>query len=189
MYSQNTPCLQQLQPAIKEATSTTKPPPSHTKYAIVSSLKKMAPSSSSSEIKQNPIQAVLREKMAAQKTSERIDPTPPILPSQTVAQIQSITSSSTVETTLQTHVPTTSQYAPKPHPTALINKVDPSNKPVSSPKKTPLEKQLSPMQTYEMSDREESDSDCESDEEDEQQRPKKSVSKNPITVCFNARFF
>lgn len=184
MYSQNTPCLQQLQPVISEATSTKNPPPSHTKFAIVSSLKKMAPKSSASEIKQNPIQAALREKMAAQKTNDRTDPTPLMIPSQTVEPFQSSSSSSTIETTLKTQVPTLSQYAPKPHPTALINMTDPSNKPVSSPKKTPPEKQLSPMQTYEMSDREESDSDCESDEEDEQQRPKKSVSTNPIAIMF-----
>lgn len=54
---------------------------------------------------------------------------------------------------------------------------------MSSPKKV-QEKQLSPMQTYEMSDREESDSDSESDEEDERQRPKKAVSTNIINMMF-----
>jgi hypothetical protein len=63
----------------------------------------------------------------------------------------------------------------KPQLTALSYILDPTNKQTSSPKKVP-EKQLSPMQTYVMSDREDSDSDSESDEEYEPQRPKKSVS-------------
>lgn len=58
--------------------------------------------------------------------------------------------------------------------TALKNIIDPANKDVS-PKKKVDEKPLSPMQTYEMSDRdEESDSDEDSDE-DSDDKPKKTV--------------
>jgi hypothetical protein len=135
----------------------------------------MTPNSAFSEGKKNPITNMMREKMAAQKTSERADFAPPTIPPQTVDSNRSMNTSSTIDTTLLTQIPPSSQYSSKTHPTALSNMMDPGNKPTSSPKKVP-EKQLSPMQTYEMSDREESDSDSESDEEDERQRPKKAVS-------------
>lgn len=124
-------------------------------------MKKLAPNSISSESKQNrPVLAKISETiMAAEKnSSEHVGPAAPhhTIPSQTVESVQS-------------HAPS------KPHPTALSNILDPTNKQTTSPKKVP-EKQLSPFQSYVMSDREDSDSDSESDEEDEPQRPKKSVS-------------
>lgn len=68
------------------------------------------------------------------------------------------------------------------NPTVLQSLVDPANKPQQQEQKP-----LSPMQTYEMSDREsESDSEEESDDESER-KPKKTVSVNKL--CFHVQFF
>jgi hypothetical protein len=170
------------------ATSTIEPPPSNSKYAMPSSMKKMAPIK---ENKQNTVVAKMREKVAAEKNSERADPALPTRPSQTVESIRSMSSSSTIATTLVPQIPTaSSQYASKPHPSALTSIIDPANKPTASPKKIVPEKQSSPIQTYVMSDREESDSEDESDEEeDDRHKPKKSVSKCIVIKDASMRYY
>lgn len=181
--------LHQSKPAVVGSTSTTEPPPSNSKYAVPSSMKKMAPMSVS---KPNTVVAKMREKVAAEKNSERADPALPTRPSQPVETIRSMSSSSTKATTLVPQIPTasSSQYASKPHPSALTSINDPANKPMSSPKRVLPEKQLSPIQTYVMSDREESDSEDESDEEeDDRHKPKKSVSKSIVINMLRSDIF
>mmetsp|Transcript_37029 Transcript_37029/g.66647 ORF Transcript_37029/g.66647 Transcript_37029/m.66647 type:complete len:622 (+) Transcript_37029:243-2108(+) len=165
---------QKSKPSAASVSSATKPPPSHSKYAVSSTLKKMASSSTLGESKPNNILAKMREKAAAEKNTENVVP-PPTKPTSTTS------SSSTVNRVSQV---TTSKPASKS--TALKSILDPANKPVvSAPAKPevakpeaakPEEKPLSPMQTYEMSDREEeSDSESESDDEYEKPGPKKNI--------------
>lgn len=138
----------------------------------------MASSSTLGESKPNSILMKMREKAASEKNVEHALAAPPTKPTGPVEHISctSLSSTNTENQVSQTR-PTTAQW-----PTALKSILDPANKPTlsepskPSPKKQE-EKQLSPMQTYEMSDREEdSDSDSESDG-DENQRPKKAVSE------------
>ncbi len=137
-----------------------------------SSLKKITPSSNLGDSKQNSTLAMMREKAAAEKNIGRVPPPP----QQTKNLIRNTSSASTMPSSTVSQLPTSSyQYASKPHSTALASIIDLTNKPTASPRKV-TEKPLSPIQTYVMSDREESDSESESDDEDERQRPKKSVS-------------
>lgn len=155
--------------------SATKPPPSHSKYAPSSSLKKMASSSTLGENKPSSIMAKMREKAAAEKNSEtsssKAPPQQAVMKSSTLASKSIVSSSNSIKPS----------QVKASQTTALKSIHDPANKPSmsqvkkASPKK--VVKPLSPMQTYEMSDREEeeSDSDSDSDEEYERQRPKKQV--------------
>jgi hypothetical protein len=181
LHQPSTHVCQMVQPNGASASSATEPPP-HSKYAVSSTLKKMASSSTLGESKPNSTLIKMREKAAAEKNIENAQTAPPTKPRGTVEHNSSATSSSTntvnrVPSTQTLPQPSTAQW-----PTALKSILDPANKPIvseptkPSPKKRE-EKPLSPMQTYEMSDREEdSDSGSESDE-DENQRPKKSVSE------------
>jgi hypothetical protein len=141
----------------------------------------MASSSTLGESKPNSILMKMREKAASEKNIECALAAAPTKPTGT---IEHISDKSLLSTNIENQVsqiqsssrPTTAQW-----PTALKSILDPANKPTvseptkPSPKKLE-EKPLSPMQTYEMSDREEdSDSESESDG-DENQRPKKAVS-------------
>ena len=161
--------------------SATKPPPSHSKYAPSSSLKKMASSSTLGENKPSSIMAKMREKAAAEKNSETSStkaPQQPVMKS-TLASKSIVSSANSIK---PSQVKASQKHAMKPSPSTALKSIhDPANKPPmsqvkkASPKK--VVKPLSPMQTYEMSDREEeeSDSDSDSDEEYERQRPKKQV--------------
>ena len=144
-----------------------------------------APSTSTIKSKTNPILAKMREKAAAEKAAA-----PSAQSAQTTKPLTAPTSSTSVSSfkppapqlkptspprkeptanTLRKDSPQIKSVASK---TALKHIIDPANK-IASPKKKVEEKSLSPMQTYEMSDREESDSEDESDEEDD--KPKKTV--------------
>jgi len=156
---------QKAKPTAASASSATKPPSSHSKYA---SLKKMASASKVGENKPNSILAKMREKAAAEKNTENAVSAPPTKSSINAKSVSQVVPSS--------------QPAMKSSPRALKSILDPANRlpavsePIKSESPKPVEKPLSPMQTYEMSDREESsDSESESDEEDERQRPKKSI--------------
>ena len=155
----------QYQVSVNTGVSAANPPSSHSKFAVSSTLKAMATTSASSNENKSNILAKLREKVAAEKTADnsvaitkQIDETKPV----------SISSSTYASKYIKAiHLAKTE---PAVKPEALKSIVDPSNIPSK-------EKQLSPMQTYEMSDREEeSDSEEESDEESENQKPKKAVS-------------
>ncbi|KAL7543568.1 hypothetical protein ACHAXR_012893 [Thalassiosira sp. AJA248-18] len=168
---------QKAKPTVAGAGSATKPPSSHSKYAVSSTLKKMASSSTLGESKPNSILAKMREKAAAEKNTENTVKTLPTKPSPAIKHAKMVPSSPTVKRVSKV---VTSQPALKS--TALKSILDPANKPspvpeIAKPEATkPQEKPLSPMQTYEMSDREEdSDSESDSDEEYERQRPKKAV--------------
>mmetsp|Transcript_27839 Transcript_27839/g.47326 ORF Transcript_27839/g.47326 Transcript_27839/m.47326 type:complete len:631 (-) Transcript_27839:237-2129(-) len=157
--------------------SATKPPPSQSKYAVSSTLKKMASNSSNLvESKSTSILAKMREKAAAEKLNENVV-APPAKPIVGVKP-SSIMSPSVGSAKRVSQVMSMSKPALKP--TALKSILDPANKPAVldpiKPVVKPEEKPLSPMQTYEMSDREEeSESESESDEEYERQRPKKAI--------------
>lgn len=168
---------QKAKPTPGSASSAAKHPSSHSKYAASSTLKKMASSSALGECKSNSILAKMREKAGAEKNTENVVPnTKPrgaaVKPHQTgmtkaSPMVKGVSQVTTVHSGLK--------------PTALKSILDPANKPspvpeIVKPVAMPEEKPLSPMQTYEMSDREEdSDSESDSDEEDERQRPKKAV--------------
>lgn len=162
--------------------STTEPPSSNSKYAVSASLKKMASSSTLGESKPNSILMKMREKAASEKNIEHALAAPPTKPTGHVKHISCTSLSSTNTENQVSQIQTSSRPTPVQLPTALKSILDPANKPtVSEPTKPSPKKQeekpLSPMQTYEMSDREEdSDSDSESDG-DENQRPKKAVSE------------
>ena len=169
--------IQQAKPTAG-ASSATKPPPSHSKYAPSSSLKKMASSSTLGENKPSSIMAKMREKAAAEKNSETSSSTK--APQQPV--MKSTLALSSANSIKPSQVKASQKHAMKPSPSTALKSIhDPANKPsMSQAKKTSpkkVVKPLSPMQTYEMSDREEeeSDSDSDSDEEYERQRPKKQV--------------
>ncbi|KAL3767434.1 hypothetical protein ACHAW5_004827 [Stephanodiscus triporus] len=162
------------------STSSATEPPFHSKYAVSSTLKKMASSSTLGESMPNSTLIKMREKAAAEKNIENALTAPPTKPRGIVEHNTSTTSSSTNTANRVPQTQTLSQPSTAQWPTALKSILDPANKPIVSEPRKPSpkkreEKPLSPMQTYEMSDREEdSDSGSESDE-DENQRPKKSV--------------
>eukprot|EP00584_Thalassiosira_punctigera_P012937 CAMPEP_0172554220 /NCGR_PEP_ID=MMETSP1067-20121228/53688_1 /TAXON_ID=265564 ORGANISM="Thalassiosira punctigera, Strain Tpunct2005C2" /NCGR_SAMPLE_ID=MMETSP1067 /ASSEMBLY_ACC=CAM_ASM_000444 /LENGTH=667 /DNA_ID=CAMNT_0013342547 /DNA_START=171 /DNA_END=2174 /DNA_ORIENTATION=+ len=181
---------QKAKPNAVSASSATKPTPSHSKYAVSLTLKKMASGSNLGESKPNSILAKMREKAAAEKHTENaVAPSPK--PTETTQYSSSSSSSVTSASSAAAKRGSQVMMMPKPVPksTALksildpANKLDPANDPsMSEPPTKPelvktVEKPLSPMQTYEMSDREEesSDSESESDEEYEQKRPKKAI--------------
>ena len=164
--------------------SATKPPPSHSKYAGSSTLKKMASNSALGENKTNSILAKMREKAAAEKNS--VGSAAAVPPMKSTQPHKPLASSSSTVSSASNGVKKISQVKsayppmkPSPSSTALKSIHDPANKPTGSKKPSPKKvqiKPLSPMQTYEMSDREEeSDSESDSDDEYERQRPKKSV--------------
>ena len=141
------------------------------------------------ESKPNSILAKMREKAAAEKNTENTV-TAPSTKQAGVKQARILNHSSSMAS-LSNNTDQHSKAVPSKSAfksTALKSIIDPANKPtVSKPIKPgvaksaevePREKPLPPLQTYEMSDREEeSDSESESDEEDyERQRPKKTVS-------------
>ena len=170
------------------ASSATKPPPSHSKYATASStLKKMASSSTLGENNKPSRVAKMREKAAAEKNTEGVTTVAPVAPatatkSATSSKVQPL-SSNTNNTMKRVSQVTSSQPTMKPSPSTALKSIhDPANKPtLSQPTKKPSPKKveikpLSPMQTYVMSDREEeSDSESDSDDEYERQRPKKTI--------------
>jgi len=163
-----------VQPNAATVGSSTEPS-SHSKYAVVSTLKKTTSSSALGESKSNSILTKMREKAAAEKNENLLN-APPTKSAGYVEHTSSTTSVNRVQ------LQTSSQPATAQGSMALKSILDPANKPIvaelikmPSPKKKD-EKPLSPMQTYEMSDREEeSDSESESDD-DGNQRPKKVVS-------------
>ena len=165
--------IQLVQPNAATVGSSTEPS-SHSKYAVVSTLKKMPSSSALGESKSNSILSKMREKAAAEKNETLLNAPP----SKSASTLEHTSSTSVNRVQLQT----SSQPATAQGSMALKSILDPANKPIvaepikmPSPKKKD-EKPLSPMQTYEMSDREEeSDSESESDD-DGNQRPKKVVS-------------
>lgn len=131
----------------------------------------MPSSSALGESKSNSILTKMREKAVAEKLNA-----PPPKSAGNVEHTSSTTSVNRVQLQSSSQ-PSTAQGS-----MALKSILDPANKPiVAEPVKIPSpkkkdEKPLSPMQTYEMSDREEeSDSESESDD-DGNQRPKKVVS-------------
>lgn len=170
------------------ASSATKPPPSHSKYATASStLKKMASSSTLGENKPSRV-AKMREKAAAEKNTEGVTTVAPVAPATATKSAPSSMPiaplpSNTNNTMKRVSQVTSSQPAMKPSPSTALKSIhDPANKPTfSQPTKKPSPKKvemkpLSPMQTYVMSDREEeSDSESDSDDEYERQRPKKTI--------------
>ena len=168
--------IQLVQPNAATVGSSTEPS-SHSKYAVVSTLKKMPSSSALGESKSS-ILTKMREKAAAEK-NENVLNAPP---SKSAGTMEHTSSTSVNRVQLQT----SSQPATAQGSMALKSILDPANKPIvaepikmPSPKKND-EKPLSPMQTYEMSDREEeSDSESESDD-DGNQRPKKVVSNTNL---------
>ena len=171
------------------ASSATKPPPSHSKYATASStLKKMASSSTLGENNKPSRVAKMREKAAAEKNTEGVTTVAPLAPatatkSATSSKAIAPLSSNTNNTMKRVSQVTSSQPTMKPSPSTALKSIhDPANKPtLSQPAKKPSPKKveikpLSPMQTYVMSDREEeSDSESDSDDEYERQRPKKTI--------------
>jgi len=167
---------QKAKPTAASASSATKPPSSQSKYA----LKKMASASKLGDNKPNSILAKMREKAAALQNAENAAPASnPIA----AANHGSMTSSSTTVKRVSQTVPA-SQPATKSSPRALKSILDPANRlqavaePIKPKSALPVvEKALSPMQTYEMSDREEdSDSESDSDEEEyERSKTKKSI--------------
>ena len=182
---------QKAKPTVASASSATKMPSSHSKYAVSSTLKKMGSSSTLGESsKSNAILAKMREKAAAEKStnSASVAAAPPATkPKEAVKQHSSNTSSST-GVKRGSQVIMSQPGALKS--TALKSILDPANKPspvveeaVKPESPMPEEKKpLSPMQTYEMSDREaESDSDSESDDDGYVQRPKKAVSRDCVS--------
>lgn len=177
---------QKAKPIVSSVGSTTKQLTSQSKYAVP--LTKMASCSNLGESKPNSILAKMREKAAAEKNTDHAVNNPPtkqIGVKQAVVVKHSSSMSSLSSTSQHSKAMMTSKPAFKS--TALKSILDPANKPSMS-KSTKLdvgksvvveskEKSLPPLQTYEMSDREEeSDSESESDEEDyERQRPKKTI--------------
>ncbi|KAL7552173.1 hypothetical protein ACHAWF_015397 [Thalassiosira exigua] len=160
---------QKSKQAVASATSSAKPPSSHSKYAVSSTLKKMASGSTLGESKSSSIVAEMREKAAAKNSAAASS-------SKTAGSAKKFGNASGPKRGSQA---VTSQPGLKP--TALKSILDPSNKPspvreVTKPEaKKPEEKPLSPMQTYEMSEREDSDSESDSDDEYERQKPKKPI--------------
>lgn len=163
------------------ASSATKAPSSHSKYAVSSTLKKMATKPTPGGSKSNDILAKMRQKAAAEKGTENALVTAPAAnPTKPAKYVGStILSSPSMK-----RVPQTATSQPGLKSTALKSLIDPANRPSpvreeeTKPVLTKPElKPLSPPQTYEMSDREEDsdESDSESDDEDDRQRPKKAV--------------
>lgn len=146
----------------------------------------MASSSKAGKSKPNDIMAKMREKAAAEKNTENVAPMKPTESAKHASMTASKPTTKKRGPQVETSA-TSSQPGLKPSSTALKSILDPANKPSPvkestkkpSQKKPVVEKPLSPMQTYEMSDREaDSDSESESDEEEyERQRPKKAVSQ------------
>jgi len=169
---------QKAKPSAANVSSATKPSPSHSKYAVSSTLKKMASGSTLGESKSNDIRAKMREKAAADKNTENMV-APPTKPAGLLKQGSSSSISVTSSLSTVKQVSQMATYKPAPKSTALKSILDPSNRPAVSPSTSePVkEKPLSPIQTYEMSDREEESSESESDSDDEyeRQRPKKSI--------------
>jgi len=175
--------------------SATKPPST---YAASAALKKMASSSTLGQSKSNDILAKMREKAAAEKKGDPVaikletQKKPPTVAiggplrhdSSMVAKQGSMASSASTKKVTK-FVPLKPVAAVKPSPTSSHHKSalrlkalqnsQSANKPPAAVK--PVEKPLSPKQTYEMSDREEeeSDSESDSDSEYERQRPKKTI--------------
>lgn len=174
----------QSKPALASASSATKPPASHSKFHAA--LGKKPSSSALGESKSSSLVAKMREKATAEKITESANAaaTAVAAPVSNAAAIakpsNSMVPSSPAAVKRVSQMTTAPQASIKPSSTALKSILDPANKPATkpSPKKVE-EKPLSPMQTYDMSDRDdESDSESESDEEYESQRPKKKVSKD-----------
>ena len=181
---------QKAKPTVASASSATKMPSSHSKYAVSSTLKKMGSSSTLGESsKSNAILAKMREKAAAEKgtNSASVAAAPPATkPKEAVKQHSSNTSSSS---TMKRGSQVIMSQPGALKSTALKSILDPANKPspvveeAAKPESPmPEENPLSPMQTYEMSDREaESDSESESDDDGYVQRPKKAVSRDCVS--------
>ena len=143
----------------------------------------MASNSALGEGKPNSILSKMREKAAAGKNAEHgataaaaSAKKPTVASAKPVVRHGSMASPS-----IPAKAKLTAQAKPQPglKASALKNKNDPANRPspIAEAAKPPAAKQkpLSPMQTYEMSDREaNSDSDSDSDEE-ENQRPRKTI--------------
>ncbi|KAL3795322.1 hypothetical protein HJC23_009495 [Cyclotella cryptica] len=144
--------------------------------ALVSKLKSgIATSAVSSETKPNPIIAKMREKAAAGKSSAQSAPSAPS--SQTIKPT-AIAAASVTSSSVSSFKQGSPQMKSTQHSavktTALKHIIDPANK-ILSPKRKIEEKPLSPMQTYEMSDRDE-ESDSEEDSEEEyDDKPKKTI--------------
>lgn len=169
---------QKYVPTVASASSATKPPPSHSKYATASSTpKKMASSSTLGENESSRV-ATMHEKATAEKNTEGATTVAHLAPA-----TKSATSSKPSAQGKRVSQVTSSQPAMKPSPSTALKSIhDPANKPTfSQPTKKPSPKKvemkpLSPMQTYVMSDREEeSDSESDSDDEYDRQRPKKTI--------------
>ena len=165
--------------------SATKQPPSHSKYS--SSLKRMASNSTLGESKPNSILAQMREKAAAGENTKN---GMPALPTKQTSAVKPTAMKHPGLPKASPSMKPANQKMATSHsglkPTALKSILDPANKPSPVPEieaatkpaatTKPELKPLSPMQTYEMSDREEeSDSESDSDDEYERQKPKKSV--------------
>ena len=179
------------QPNAASSSFVAEPPLSNSKYAVSSTLKKMASTSTLGESKPNSILLKMREKAAAEKNVENAM-IAPAKPPGTARHIGSTNPSSISTENKLSQVQTSSRPTTAQISTALKSILDPANKPTisepikQSPKKQE-EKPLSPMQTYEMSDREEdSDSESESDG-DENQRPKKTVCEYSNAMHFHSR--
>lgn len=128
-----------------------------------------------SETKTNPLIAKMREKAAAEKAGAPPNSTLTALPKPTVASADPVSS-------FKPSTPQIKSSPPKPRHSSLKSKalkqmMDPANK---APLKKE-EKPLSPMQTYEMSDREEESSSDEDSDVESVDKPKKAVSL--ITCC------
>ena len=161
-------------PTVASASSATKPPPSHSKYATASpTLKKMASSSTLGENKSSSRVATMHaEKAAAEKNIEGATTVAPLAPA-----TKSATSSKPSAQGKRVSQVTSSQPAMKPSPSTALKSIhDHANKPtLSQPTKKPSPKKvevkpLSPI----TSDREE-ESDSESDLDYERQGPKKTI--------------
>lgn len=173
----------QAKPGLTSGGSATKLTYSHSKAAVSSKLKALAtPLAGASESKASIALAEMRAKVAAEKggaaapsvstasATEAVAATPAqskLVSMNLVPSASRITSAKTTTPQIKAVLKTTSS-------SALKSILDPANKAVVQ---KPVEKPLSPMQTYEMSDREE-ESDSESDDSDVEndQRPKKAVS-------------
>ena len=157
---------------VASASSATKPPPSHSKYATASSTpKKMASSSTLGENESSRV-ATMHEKATAEKNTEGATTVAHLAPA-----TKSATSSKPSAQGKRVSQVTSSQPAMKPSPSTALKSIhDHANKPtLSQPTKKPSPKKvevkpLSPI----TSDREE-ESDSESDLDYERQGPKMTI--------------
>lgn len=123
--------------------------------------------------------AKIREKAAAEKartsqaTNQTVKPfKPPVISTNSTSSVSSFKSSNLKSSPAKPSPSKAHNSALKTN--ALKQMMDPANK---APMKKTEDKPLSPMQTYEMSDREEdSDSEDDSDDESSRDRPRKAVS-------------